>query len=54
MKFSNNASKAPNINFMVIRDPEDYFRGSIITALNIGVDGLFFKAAGTEINHLHA
>ena len=54
MKFSNNASKAPNINFMVIRDPEDNFRGSIVAALNIGVDGLFLEAAGTEIDHLHA
>lgn len=45
MELSDDAGEAPDIDLMVIGDPEDYFWGAVVAALDIGVDGLFFEAA---------
>lgn len=49
MEFSNNASEAPNVYFMIVLNSQNYLRGSIITALDVSVNCLFFEAAWAEV-----
>jgi hypothetical protein len=51
MELCDDATEAPYIDFAVIRLSQYDFRCTIISALDVGIDGLVFKTAGAEINY---
>lgn len=53
MKFSNDTSKTPNIDFSIIRQTKNNFWSSIVSALNISVDSLFLKTTWAEIDYFN-
>lgn len=54
VKFGNDAGETPYIDFVIVRQSQNYLRGTIVSTLNVSVNGLFLEAAGTEINDLHS
>ena len=44
MQLSNDASKTPDIDFSVIGKTQDDFRSTVVSALDVSVNGLSFKA----------
>ena len=54
MQLSNNASKTPNIDFSVIGKTKDDLRSTVISALDVSVNGLSFKATRTKINNFNS
>ena len=54
VKLSYDASEAPDVYFAVVGKPEDYLRGAVVSALDVGVNGLTLEAAGAEVDDLDA
>jgi hypothetical protein len=54
VQFSDDAAEAPDIDFAVVGQSEDDFWGAVVPALDVGVDGLVFEAAGAEVDDLDA
>lgn len=54
MEFGYDAAEGPDVDLAVVGQPEDYFRGAVVPALDIGVNGLILEAAGAEIDDLDA
>lgn len=54
MKFGYDAAETPDVYLAVIGKAEDYLRGAVVPALDIGVNGLIFEAAGAEVDDLDA
>lgn len=52
MQFCDDAAEAPDVDLPVVGQPEDYFRGSVVSALNVGVDSFSLETAGPEIDDL--
>ena len=50
MELSNNAAKGPNINFPIVAHTQNDLRRSVISALNISVNGLALEATGAKVN----
>jgi hypothetical protein len=46
-----NAPQAPHIDHAAVREGEDDFGRTVEAGLDVGVDGLFFVAGGTEVDY---
>ena len=54
MQLSNDASKTPDIDFSVIGKTKDDLGSTVVSALDIGVDGLSFKATRTKVDNFNS
>ena len=54
MQLSNDTSKTPDIDFSVIGKTKDDLGSTVVSALDIGVDGLSFKATRTKVDNFNS
>lgn len=54
MEFGYDAAEGPDVDFAVVGKAEDYLRGAVVSALDVGVNGLILEAAGSEVDDLDA
>ena len=53
VQFSDDASETPNVYLAVVGQAQDDFWGTVVPALDVGVDCLVLETAGTEVDDLY-
>ena len=54
MKFGYDAAETPDVYLAIIGKAEDYLRGAVVSALDVGVNGLILEAARAKVDNLDA